>query len=130
MHSSWVPPAFLEWRGVQDRGCHSTAKYNYEGGGGGGGGPGWGKGAPRMGKGVPFNSQIQLRWMGEGGGGILSVFGFVRGGGEGGAGFAVCFRLTQPVGSMGAHVSTHTEYLNFYYSVVRGGGGGGGGIQS
>ena len=27
---------------------------------------------------------------------------------------------------MGAHVSTHTEYLNFYYSVVRGGGGGGG----
>ena len=91
------------------------------GGGGGGGGPGWGKGAPRMGKGVPFNSQIQLRWMGEGGGGNSIRFWLCSGGG-----FAVCFRLTQPVGSMGAHVSTHTEYLNFYYSVVRGGGGGGG----
>ena len=28
------------------------------------------------------------------------------------------------MGSMGAHVSSHTEYLNFYYSVVRGEGGG------
>ena len=46
-----------------------------------------------MGKGVPFNSQIQLRWMGEGGGGgILSVFGFVRGGGgEGGRGLLSVF---------------------------------------
>ena len=89
------------------------------GGGGGGGGvqdgvkghPGWGRGC---------HSIAEYNYDGWGrGGGILSIFGFVRGGGG-----LLSFQLTQQVGTMGAHVSSHTEYLNFYYSVVRGEGGG------